>query len=185
MYLTLTPLIKISQFSFGAGIRSTSTGIILNDEMDDFSTPGTVNEFGVPASPANYIRPRKRPMSSMVPTVIVDKDGHPRLIVGAAGGTKITTSVTLVILNNLYFNQSLHDAIHAARVHHQLAPMHVEHEPEYDQVILKELGMRQHVLKNFSVEAGFAAVTAVARDVNGKISAVYDPRRGGSFAIIE
>lgn len=152
--------------------------------MDDFSTPGTVNEFGVPASPSNYIKPGKRPMSSMVPTVIVDKSGQPRLIVGAAGGTKITTSTMLVILNNLYFNQTLHDAIHAARVHHQLAPMRIEHEAAYDDDILKELKLRQHVLKNTSAESGFAAVTAVARDANGKISAVYDPRRGGSYAIV-
>lgn len=152
--------------------------------MDDFSTPGTVNEFGVPASPANYIQPRKRPMSSMVPTIIIDKDRQPRLIVGAAGGTKITTSTLLVLLNNLYFNQSLHDAMHAARVHHQLAPMYIEHEPAFDAGILKELEKRQHVLKNRTGESGFAAVTAVAKDVTGKISAEFDPRRGGSFAIV-
>lgn len=184
MYIIIFDILTL-QFSFGAGIRSPSTGIILNDEMDDFSTPGTVNEFGVPASPANFIKPRKRPMSSMVPTIVVDKDDQPRLIVGAAGGTKITTSTMLVILNNLYFNYSLHDAVYAARVHHQLAPMYIEHEQAFDGGILKELEKRQHVLKNSTTESGFAAVTAVARDAEGRVSAVYDPRRGGSSAIIQ
>uniref|UniRef100_A0A336KBV3 CSON002119 protein n=1 Tax=Culicoides sonorensis TaxID=179676 RepID=A0A336KBV3_CULSO len=170
--------------NFGAGFRSPSTGIILNDEMDDFSTPGTVNAFGVPASPANYIVPKKRPMSSMVPTIIVDKNGNPRLIIGAAGGTRITTSVTLIILSNLFMNESLYDSIHAPRVHHQLAPMQIEHEDGYDKEILKELEKFQHKVIKEESESTYAGVTAIAREQNGKLSAVYDPRRGGSASII-
>lgn len=72
--------------------------------MDDFSTPGKVNDYNLPPSPSNFIKPKKMPLSSMVPTVIVDKHGNPRLLIGAAGGTKITTSVAQVRACNIYLN---------------------------------------------------------------------------------
>ena len=87
--------------SFGSKVRGRRTGIMFNDEMDDFSTPGTSNSFGVPASPANYIEPGKRPMSSMAPTIIFNQNGDPVFLSGAAGGTRITTAIPFVCYTDL------------------------------------------------------------------------------------
>ena len=83
-------------FRFGAKMRSPSLGFVYNNEMDDFSTPGQVNTFGVEPSPKNFIKPNKRMMSSMSPTIMVDHLGNVKLILGASGGTRITTGVAQV-----------------------------------------------------------------------------------------
>nr|XP_029712294.1 glutathione hydrolase 1 proenzyme-like [Aedes albopictus] len=83
-------------FYFGAALSGKRTGIIVNSGMDDFSSPGLQNYFGLPGSKRNYIQPQKRALSSMSPTIVVGSDGNVKLIVGAAGGTKITTAVAMV-----------------------------------------------------------------------------------------
>jgi gamma-glutamyltranspeptidase len=84
-------------FSFGGKFRSKETGIVYNNEMDDFSIPGKLNGFGFPPSENNFVQPGKRPQSSMSPTIFVDKKtGDIRLAIGAAGGSKIISSTAWV-----------------------------------------------------------------------------------------
>ena len=85
--------------SFGAKFLSNKLGFVYNNEMDDFSAPHVTNEFGLPPSPVNFIKPGKRPQSSAVPAIVLDKKGNVLMTIGAAGGTIITTSVAQVSLS--------------------------------------------------------------------------------------
>uniref|UniRef100_A0A182VSW2 Gamma-glutamyltransferase n=1 Tax=Anopheles minimus TaxID=112268 RepID=A0A182VSW2_9DIPT len=169
-------------YVFGSLIVSPSTGIILNDEMDDFSTPGVVNAYGLSPSPANFIVPGKRPLSSMSPTIIIDRHGDVRMVVGGAGGSRITTATALLILRHLYFKQSLCDAINAPRIHHQLAPMLVTYEQGFDANVVEKLAARGHKLQEIQADLGFAALTAIVKEGN-TVSAAFDKRRGGSVSV--
>lgn len=150
--------------------------------MDDFSVPGVINIFGVPASPANFIAPGKRPLSSMAPSIVVDGRGNVRLIAGGAGGTRITTATLQVILRKVFFGQNLRTAMDGFRVHHQLAPMEVEYEHDVDPAVLEQLEARGHSLRRVK---RVATMTAVAREDDGTVTAAFDPRRPGSVAIVE
>ncbi|KAH8414868.1 hypothetical protein KR215_007592, partial [Drosophila sulfurigaster] len=167
---------------FGSKVASPQTGIILNDEMDDFSTPGVINGFGVPASPANYIYPHKRPMSSMNPCIIVDANGDVRLLVGAAGGTKITTSVAAVIMKYLIRHEGMDRAINDGRLHHQLIPMVVDYEEDASEEIIEYLRKVGHVMTDNPGDGGFAAVTAIG--ALNEPEPFFDRRRVGSVLTI-
>jgi gamma-glutamyltranspeptidase/glutathione hydrolase/leukotriene-C4 hydrolase len=93
--------------SFGSKFRSTSTGIIMNNEMDDFATPGKINAYGVEPSTANFIKPRKRPMSSCSPSIFVDNNGDVRMVAGASGGTMITTAISLVSVGEIFITYDM------------------------------------------------------------------------------
>lgn len=114
---------------FGAHVTAKGTGILLNDEMDDFSAkPGAPNMFGLVEGPNNAVAPGKRPLSSMTPT-IVTKDGRLVLVVGTPGGSRIPSAVIETISNVIDFDMSVTEAVDAPRVHHQWLPDQVGYEP--------------------------------------------------------
>ncbi|CAF0760813.1 unnamed protein product [Adineta ricciae] len=130
---------------YGSKVLGPETDIVYNDEMDDFSTPNTTNYFGVPASPANYIEAGKRPVSSMAPLIIIDKRNQQiQQVLGASGGTRITTSIAQVALLNLWFNEDIKKAIDSPRLHSQLLPQEVIAERGFDYDILQKLKQRGH-----------------------------------------
>ena len=107
---------------YGSGVTAKGTGILLNNEMDDFTAkPGSPNTYGLLQSENNAIEPGKRPLSAMSPTIVL-KDGGLRLVVGAQGGPAIITSVTQVVLNVLDFGMNVQQAVDFPRFHHQWMP---------------------------------------------------------------
>ena len=114
---------------FGTGITAPHTGVLLNNEMDDFTAKaGVPNSFGLVQGEANAIRPGKRPLSSMTPT-IVDKDGKPVLVLGTPGGSRIITTVLLTILNVIDYGMDIQEAVDAPRFHQQWLPDYTNLEP--------------------------------------------------------
>lgn len=163
----------------GSKVLSRSTGIILNNEMDDFSSPNITNSFGVPPSPNNFIRPGKQPMSSMCPTIIFDKNNNVKMVVGASGGTKITTAIAQVILNTLFFNYNLEHAVSDPRLHNQLSPNATQLEPDFDRDVAEGLVQKNHEVEY--LDSLGAVVQAVVRYERGLLGQ-SDPRKGGYAA---
>lgn len=114
---------------FGAGVVAPGTGILLNNEMDDFtSKPGVPNLFGLVQGDANAIAPKKTPLSSMSPTII-SKDGKPFMVIGSPGGSRIITITLEAIINVIDFGMDISQAINAPRIHHQWQPDKIYLEP--------------------------------------------------------
>ncbi len=115
---------------YGAGAVARGTGILLNDEMDDFtSKPGVPNAYGLIQSERNAIEPRKRPLSAMTPTIVLRRDGTLWFAVGSPGGPRIINAVLQTIVNVIDFEMNLQQAIDAPRIHHQWLPDKLYHEP--------------------------------------------------------
>ncbi|NLS05512.1 gamma-glutamyltransferase [Rhizobium sp. P32RR-XVIII] len=115
--------------SFGAGVVAPGTGILLNNEMDDFtSKPGVPNLYGLVQGEANAIVPKKTPLSSMSPTII-SKDGKPFMVIGSPGGSRIITITLEAILNVIDFGMDISQAVNAPRIHHQWQPDKIYLEP--------------------------------------------------------
>jgi gamma-glutamyltranspeptidase / glutathione hydrolase len=132
--------------AFGSGFTVDGAGFFLNNEMDDFSAkPGAPNAFGLIGDEANAIAPRKRPLSSMAPTIVF-KDGAPYLITGSPGGSTIITVVLQEILNVLTFDMNVAEATAAPRIHHQWQPDNVITERGISDDTLRILEARGFIL---------------------------------------
>src|SRR6202008_1149321 len=108
--------------SYGVGLVAEGTGVLLNNELDDFAAaPGAPNAFGLIGYEANEPGPRKRPLSSMTPTIVL-KDGRPFIVTGSPGGSRIITAVLQVLVNVIDHGMPMNEAVHAPRLHHQWIP---------------------------------------------------------------
>jgi len=166
--------------SFGAKVVVPGTGIVMNNEMDDFSIqPGASNFFGLIGGEANAVAPGKRPLSSMSPTIVL-KNGKPVLSLGAAGGPTIISQMVLAILYTVDFGMSPKAALGQARFHHQWRPDELQIERAVPEKVRAELARRGHQVK---VLNSLGAAQAVG--VTGKDSAFIgaaDPRVEGASA---
>lgn len=168
---------------FGAGMYSPSTGITYNDVMDDFVSPHLTNKFGLAPSKYNRIRPGKRPLSSMVPSIFTDTDGNVRLVVGGAGGTKITTGVAMVSLRNCFLGEDIKTSIDGPRIHHQFLPNKLYYEINFPKDLVHSLSViRNHtteaILGRSSIIMGIASERTSSNQT--RVTANSDYRKGGS-----
>lgn len=172
---------------FGSKILSTSTGIVLNNEMDDFSIPRNTTGNVPPPAPANFIRPGKRPLSSMTPTIVL-KDKKLRGVVGASGGANIIAGTTEVLLNHFALGMDPLSSVMAPRFYHQLIPNRINYENwttvigdhfEVPVGIRASLQSKGHVLQGLAGGTVCQFIVQELDSSNGKLIAVSDPRKGG------
>ncbi|HEX5431072.1 MAG TPA: gamma-glutamyltransferase [Bryobacteraceae bacterium] len=165
---------------FGNGITVPSAGFLLNNEMDDFSAkPGAANMFGLVQGEANSIRPGKRPLSSMTPTILT-RDGKLFMVLGAPGGAHIITAVLQVILNVVDFGMNIQEAVDFPRFHHQWEPDQISMEPGFSPDTIALLRARGHKIE-FSGGAVESVVEAILDD-GSWLQGAADGRRPGKAA---
>lgn len=159
--------------SFGSKVIVPGTGVVLNNQMDDFSTqPGVPNAFGLVGNHANSVQPGKRPLSSMSPTIVL-KDGKPVMSLGAAGGPTIITQVVQTLVNVIDFEMTAEQALAAQRIHHQWRPEVLFVETTMPKALQQALQVRGHTL----YPRGFAGATQlILRNTKGKLTAASEPR---------
>jgi gamma-glutamyltranspeptidase/glutathione hydrolase len=165
-------------FSYGLGLTADGTGVLLNNELDDFtSKPGTANAYGLVGFNANLPGPNKRPLSSMTPTIVL-KGGKPTLVTGSPGGSRIITAVLQVIVNVIDFHMPIDKAVSAPRLHHQWQPDEVLAEPGFDPDLLDALQTRGHTI--VTARPG-TSTNSIEVTPNGYVGAA-DTRTRGALA---
>ncbi len=163
---------------FGAGVVAAGTGILLNNEMDDFAiAPGVPNLFGLVGNEANAIAPGKTPLSSMTPTIVTENN-QLRMAAGAPGGSTIITTVLQIILNVLVYEMDAGAAVSAPRLHHQWLPQTLRVERwGFDWATLEELQRRGHEI---DVQNGWGNANAIVVTPDGELEGAADPRGEGA-----
>lgn len=163
---------------FGSAMVTPETGIVMNNEMDDFATKvGAANLFGAVGGKNNLVHPRKRPLSSMSPTIVFDKENRPMMALGTPSGTRILTCVMQTILNSLEHELPLWEAVAATRYHHQWSPEEIRIGPPYfDKEVEDQLKAMGHKINHQGLGC---KIQAVKRESNGLLHGVSDPREEG------
>jgi gamma-glutamyltranspeptidase/glutathione hydrolase len=165
-------------FSYGVGLVAEGTGVLLNNELDDFTAaPGASNAYGLVGFEANLPGPGKRPLSSMSPTIVL-KDGKPVLVTGSPGGSRIISTVLQVIVNVLDYRMDVSAAVAAPRLHHQWLPDEVRIERGFAEDTLAGLRAKGHRLVE---PMGQTSANSIAVTPNGLLGAP-DPRTRGAEA---
>ena len=165
-------------FSYGVGLVADGTGVLLNNELDDFTAaPGASNAYGLVGFEANLPGPGKRPLSSMSPTIVL-KDSKPFLVTGSPGGSRIISTVLQVIVNVLDYDMEVAAAVAAPRLHHQWLPDEVRVERGFADDTLAALRAKGHRVIE---PLGQSSANSIAVTANGLLGAP-DPRTRGAEA---
>lgn len=168
-------------FSYGTGIVAAGTGILLNNEMDDFSAkPGVANAYGLIGGEANAVAPGKRPLSSMTPTIVF-RDGAPYLVTGTPGGSRIITTVLQVISNVIDHGRNIAEATAAPRMHHQWQPDKLFVERGFNPDTVALLKAKGHTVVPRRVMGSVQSVMRLTDDKGVILAGASDPRRRGAL----
>lgn len=167
---------------FGSRVMVPETGVIMNDEMNDFSIPGSSNAFGYVPSPSNYVRPGKRPLSSITPTIVEHANGTLYFVVGAAGGSRIITATLQQLWYVLDRNMTSMEALAMPRLHDQLVPNQVSFEYAYDNETVDFMISRGHNVT--WVAPGQSSAQSLRRLGNGTFEAAGEPRQKSSAGYV-
>ncbi|MCL1091790.1 gamma-glutamyltransferase [Shewanella profunda] len=166
-------------FSYGSGLVAEGTGILLNNEMDDFSAkPGVPNGYGLVGGDANAVEGNKRPLSSMSPTIVM-KEGKAFLITGSPGGSRIITTTLQIIMNVIDHGLNIAEASNAPRVHHQWLPDELRVETSLNRDTISLLETKGHKV---TVQSAMGSTQSIMVTEQG-IFGASDPRHSGSEAI--
>jgi gamma-glutamyltranspeptidase/glutathione hydrolase len=165
-------------FYYGVGLVAAGTGVMLNNELDDFTAkPGAANAYGLVGFDTNLPGPGKRPLSSMTPTIVL-KDGKPFVVTGSPGGSRIITAVLQVVTNVIDFHMPVDQAVGAPRLHNQWQPDETYAEPGFAPEVIDALKRRGHKIEPTGPHT---AANSIAVTAAGYVGAA-DPRTPGAVA---